>query len=181
MKRESIDGDRIFKIHDFLSPSECERHVQRSEAIGYETFAIDGEVFHGFRDNARLILEDVHLADLLWKAAAVHLPPILESQSATGFNPRFRYYRYTGSEAFAPHHDGSVRIGERASKLTFLVYLTSVTKGGETRFFDADMRVMHAVQPKVGMALVFEHAILHEGVAVEEGTKYVLRTDVMYG
>ena len=43
------------------------------------------------------------------------------------------------------------------------------------------MRVMHAVQPKVGMALVFEHAILHEGVAVEEGTKYVLRTDVMYG
>ena len=74
-----------------------------------------------------------------------------------------------------------MRIGERTSKLTFMVYLTNVAKGGETRFYDSDMKITHAVQPTVGKALVFEHAILHEGVAVEEGSKYVLRTDVMYG
>ncbi len=181
MKREFIDSFRIFVIHDFLSPTECERHVKRSEALGYETFTIDGEVFHGYRDNARLIVDDADLAVTLWQSAAEHLPSSVESQPPSGFNPRFRYYRYTGREAFAPHYDGSVRIGERTSKLTFLVYLTNVAKGGETRFYDADMKIAHVVQPAAGKALVFEHAILHEGVAAEEGSKYVLRTDVMYG
>ena len=121
MKRETIDGDRIFVIHDFLSSDECKRHIERSEAIGYETFTIGGEVFHGYRDNARVIVEDVVLADTLWALAAEHVPPMIDLQFASGFNPRFRYYRYTSSEAFAPHYDGSSRIGDRVSKLTFMV------------------------------------------------------------
>ena len=67
------------------------------------------------------------------------------------------------------------------SKLTFMVYLSDVPQGGETRFFGNDMSVQVAVRPEAGKALVFEHTILHEGVAAEDGTKYVLRTDVMYG
>lgn len=51
----------------------------------------------------------------------------------------------------------------------------------ETRIYDEDLKITHVVQPAVGKALVFEHAIVHEGVAVDEGSKYVLRTDVMYG
>jgi hypothetical protein len=30
------------------------------------------------------------------------------------------------------------------------------------------------------MALIFEHQLLHEGAAVTQGRKYVLRSDVMY-
>jgi predicted 2-oxoglutarate/Fe(II)-dependent dioxygenase YbiX len=181
MQCEFIDGNRIFVIHDFLSAAECASHVERSEKAGYETFTIDGEVFHGFRNNARLIVDDAGLADSLWSKAAAYVPPVIDSQRACGFNPRFRYYRYTGDEAFAPHFDGSVRIGDRASKLTFMVYLTDVTKGGATRFYDAEMQIEFSIEPSIGKALVFEHAILHEGVAVQEGAKYVLRTDVMYG
>lgn len=181
MKRELIDGNRIFVISEFLSPDECERQIERSEAIGYETFAIDGEVVHGYRDNARVVVDDDDLANSLWQLAAEHLPAVFESQPASGFNLRFRFYRYTGREAFAPHYDGSVRIGEQTSKLTFMVYLADVAKGGETRFYDDDIKVSHVVRPQLGKALVFEHTILHEGVAVEEGSKYVLRTDVMYG
>ncbi|MEQ1701420.1 MAG: hypothetical protein ABMA25_15030, partial [Ilumatobacteraceae bacterium] len=33
--------------------------------------------------------------------------------------------------------------------------------------------------PKTGMALLFQHRILHEGAVVTSGTKYVLRTDVI--
>lgn len=181
MKRETIDGDRIFVIHDFLSTAECESHIERSEAIGYETFTIGGEVFHGYRDNARVIVEDVVLADTLWALAAEHVPPMIDSQLASGFNPRFRYYRYTGSEAFAPHYDGSARIGDRVSKSTFMVYLTDVSEGGATRFYGDHLQVRFSVQPKLGKALIFEHSILHEGVAVKNGSKYVLRTDIMYG
>jgi hypothetical protein len=34
---------------------------------------------------------------------------------------------------------------------------------------------------QLGMALVFEHTLFHEGSEVLEGVKYVLRSDVMYG
>jgi hypothetical protein len=36
------------------------------------------------------------------------------------------------------------------------------------------------VKPKEGMLFLFEHKIMHCGRPVTEGTKYVLRTDVMY-
>ena len=74
-----------------------------------------------------------------------------------------------------------MRIGERTSKLTFMVYLSDVARGGETRFYGDGLQVQFAVRPQRGKALVFVHEILHEGVAAQEGTKYVLRTDVMYG
>ena len=37
------------------------------------------------------------------------------------------------------------------------------------------------ITPKRGMALFFRHELPHEGRAVRSGTKYVMRTDVMYG
>ena len=66
-----------------------------------------------------------------------------------------------------------------------MIYLNEEMTGRETRFF-GDMeeaflqRPYLAVQPKEGMALVFLHAIWHEGAVVHSGQKYVLRTDVMY-
>lgn len=181
MNRELIDGERIFSIDGFLTVDECQRHVGRSEEIGYETFTIDGEVLHGFRDNARVIVDDPELAETLWPLAARHIPEMLDGQRASGFNPRFRYYRYTGEESFAPHYDGCVKIGDQVSKLTFMVYLTNVSRGGATRFYGKDFKVQFSIQPELGKALVFQHDILHEGVAADSGTKYVLRTDVMYG
>ena len=37
-----------------------------------------------------------------------------------------------------------------------------------------------AVVPKAGRVLVFQHDILHEGSTLVSGTKYAMRTDVMY-
>ena len=71
------------------------------------------------------------------------------------------------------------------SEFTFMIYLNDGMTGGETRFF-SNMeqafggRSYLSVEPKEGMALVFVHAIWHEGAVVESGQKYVLRTDVMY-
>ena len=163
MKHELLDGEKIFVIRDFLSRDECERLVERSEAIGYETFTIDGEVFPEFRNNARAILHDSALAETLWVRAGKLVPPLIDERPASGLNPRFRFYRYTGTEAFVPHHDGSVRLGDRESKLTFMVYLNDVPKGGETRFYGPDTTVRFGVRPERGKALVFEHLILHEG------------------
>lgn len=180
MERELIDGERIFAIRNFFSPDECRAHIQRSESLGFEIFQVDGQPVPGYRDNFRVMIDDEPLAESLWQRAASVLPSTRDGAAAVGLNPRFRYYRYRGNESFAPHFDGSVRLGTRVSKLTFLVYLNDVASGGETRFYDANVRVQFAIPPEAGKAVVFEHDVLHEGLAVTDGTKYVLRSDVLF-
>jgi hypothetical protein len=61
-----------------------------------------------------------------------------------------------------------------------MVYLNDDFVGGETKFYLDDGTPRLDVKPERGMALVFVHRQLHEGAAVVQGRKYVLRTDVMY-
>ena len=37
-----------------------------------------------------------------------------------------------------------------------------------------------SVQPETGSALIFDHAMTHEGALLKEGVKYAVRTDVMF-
>ena len=78
--------------------------------------------------------------------------------------------------------------GDRRSRLTFLVYLTSGFEGGSTTFYlpDGDGGGLHAreVRPVQGSVLCFPQgstaSLLHEGSAVLRGVKVVIRTDVLY-
>merc|ERR1712151_873891 len=78
------------------------------------------------------------------------------------------------------------KYGDRWSQLTFLLYLNDDFEGGQTRFFfPGDHNRKFHVRPTIGTALCFfhgEHPLspLHEGCVVSSGTKYVLRTDVLY-
>jgi prolyl 4-hydroxylase len=182
MEYEYIDEWRIFAIKNFLSPAECEQHIQRSEALGFAEAPITTNI--GFvlnkdvRDNDRVMLDDVALATDLWQRAALFIPTPLYGWDACGFNERFRYYRYTRGQKFLPHYDGSfVRCANERSLLTFLIYLNDGYRGGETKL-DTDKRYL--IQPEQGKALVFFHKQLHEGAPIQEGVKYILRTDVMY-
>jgi hypothetical protein len=56
-----------------------------------------------------------------------------------------------------------------------MVYLNDDFEGGTTDFRDGDV-----IAPKRGMALLFEHRLIHQGAPVTRGKKYVMRTDVMY-
>lgn len=185
MDKEPIDGDRIFVIRRFLTPEECGAFVARSEQAGYEEATIttpSGFVMaKEIRDNARLIVDDLALANEWSQRAGKFLPDSVSGSNFRGFNERFRFYRYDVGQKFLPHFDGFFRRdnGER-SQLTFMVYLNSDFRGGETRFYGEDRQLRVAVRPETGMALVFVHLQLHEGAPVVSGRKYVLRTDVMY-
>jgi len=185
MDKEQIDGDRIFVIRRFLTPEECGAFVARSEQAGYEEATIttsSGSVMaKEIRDNARLIVDDVALANEWSQRGGKFLPDRVSGSNFRGFNERFRFYRYDVGQKFAPHFDGFFRRdnGER-SQLTFMVYLNSDFSGGETKFYGEDRQLRVAVRPESGMALVFVHLQLHEGAPVVSGRKYVLRTDVMY-
>ena len=73
------------------------------------------------------------------------------------------------------HKDGAWTEAGLTSKLTMMVYLNEGFAGGETDFRD------FKIVPKLGSALFFIHDVWHEGAAVTQGLKYVLRSDVLYG
>lgn len=80
--------------------------------------------------------------------------------------------------------------GDRRSRLTFLLYLNEDFDGGCTTFFNADPQTVGVVEargvaPRCGSVLCFPHgegagSRVHEGSAVTTGSKYIVRTDVLY-
>ena len=187
MVKEVLDSDKVLVIHGFLSNEECAVLIRRSENLRYEPGTVADVVIEDVRNNNRVLLDDVTLAANLFRRAETFLPPEIDGHRLVGFNERWRFYRYQPGQTFKPHRDGSyMRMKPwEESELTFMIYLNDGMTGGETRFY-ADMdhafrqRPYLSVQPQEGMALVFVHAIWHEGAVVNSGQKYVLRTDVMY-
>lgn len=169
----------IFTISDVLTADECRQLIALAERRGFQAAtvnAIDGpRLDKEMRNNDRMIEDDFDLAKLLWSRIRKFVPRTLLGTRVRGLNERFRYYRYTPGQRFDWHFDGSfVRPNGEMSRLTFMIYLNEEYEGGQTRFESV------SVAGKQGMALLFEHELLHEGAAVTSGVKYVLRSDVMY-
>lgn len=173
-------AEGVYVISELLTPQECQALIDFTEAQGYETAPITTargfEMRPDIRNNARVIVDDVERADALWQRSRIEIPTFCRGRQVVGLNERFRFYRYDPGERFAPHRDGAFRRDNgEMSLLTFLVYLNEGFEGGETVVEGL------SVTPRLGMALIFEHQLMHEGAAVTRGRKYVLRTDVMYG
>ena len=171
--------DKTWIIEDFLSPTECDNLILFSEMRGYDEAEVSlksgSKMMKGIRNNYRLIYEDQALAEKLWNKLHDFCPVIIEGRIASGLNERFRFYRYEKGQRFKRHIDGRFERSEvEESRITFMVYLNDDFEGGETKFDDT------TVIPKKGTALCFIHEQKHEGAPIISGTKYVLRSDVMY-
>ncbi|XP_059168657.1 uncharacterized protein LOC131950487 [Physella acuta] len=113
-----------------------------------------------------------------------------------GLNDVFRLARYKVGGHFAPHNDGFfVRSATERSLQTFMVYLNGDFSGGSTNFIDTSQKlykgpdgkycaeeknILCKVKPETGLAIIFNHNRLHEGEKLGSGTKYILRTDIMF-
>lgn len=190
-RRDDLNGNDIFVIHEFLTPAECQYYIIGSESAGYGDAPIttaSGFVMRkDIRNNDRAMIDDPALAAELFGRLRPFLPSNFREWLPVGVNERFRYYRYTAGQKFDWHFDGAfARENGEMSKYTFMIYLNDECTGGETLFnlnkygpvrdSDASLRV----KLTTGMALLFRHDVLHTGDVVLSGTKYVLRTDVMY-
>mmetsp|Transcript_13702 Transcript_13702/g.18271 ORF Transcript_13702/g.18271 Transcript_13702/m.18271 type:complete len:490 (+) Transcript_13702:1314-2783(+) len=120
----------------------------------------------------------------------------------TGLNSRWRFYKYHPHGTYRPHVDGAWPgsaiidnkyvydyYGDRHSRLTCLVYLNDDFDGGATTFYSATdnpLRLqIQGVRPRQGAILFFPHgaaqgSLIHEGSEVTTGSKYVIRTEVLY-
>lgn len=182
MWKEQLRGDFIFVIHEFLSPEECREFIELGEAEGFTDAPITTgrgfEMRKDIRNNTRVVHDNSALAVQLWGRVADWVVPCWDQRQAIGLNERFRFYRYEPGQRFARHFDGRFeRENGEQSEFSFLIYLNDEFEGGNTVFFQPE-RI--EVRPHRGSVLVFQHHQSHEGAVLERGTKYVLRTDVMY-
>jgi prolyl 4-hydroxylase len=178
MKRIELNND-VFIIEHFMDEAACIDCIQWSEQMGYEEAKVN---IHGqqvmmknIRDNKRLLITNVEMAQQMYERILPFIPQTIGLADACGLNELFRFYKYEPGEKFKRHRDGSYQRNEKEfSLLTLLIYLNEDFEGGATSFSDA------IYQPKIGTAMVFTHAVLHQGDEVLKGIKYVLRTDIMY-
>ena len=124
----------------------------------------------------------------------------------TRLNERLRFLKYTQGMYFKEHFDGAYVTpdGKEMSFVTVHLYLNGETskieddpvgyikrqklpvdqrplEGGATRFHSMNLIDYLDVEPQTGSCLVFQHGgLLHSGADVVQGTKYTMRTDVMY-
>lgn len=188
----------IATIDNLLDDHYCQELISESESKTYEKAMItigknQYRANPNLRNNDRIIFEDTLLADSLFKLVQPFLPQTIQLGlkeklwELDGLNERFRYYRYSQGQQFKAHFDGDYERDKfNKSFLTLLFYLNDNFTGGATTFYQWQAgyidkeRPTHVITPKKGQALIFEHQQCHEGSVILTGTKYVLRTDVMY-
>ncbi len=120
-------------------------------------------------------------------------------------NEAIRINKYSKEKKgfFGPHKDAQFcPNGDERSIMTLLIYLNEDFKGGETCFYfpkdstlsSKGMTIKEEINlhgglengykcvrivPKVGHAVLSSQSILHEALPVSNGTKYILKTDVV--
>jgi hypothetical protein len=178
--------NEIIIVDDALSARACAAivdAVERNDAFTESTSR--GPRFgEAWRRNGRFAVEDAAFADALWDASGGRETFAFELADAKGLNPNIRVYRYRSSEHFGPHVDERVFARGFTSGYTALYYLSGACEGGRTIFYDERGDERCSVTPKAGRALYFRHGVdmpEHEGEEVRSGTKYVLRSDVLFG
>lgn len=171
----------VWTVDDVLTADECGRIIADLGDAAWLSATVNsasGRVVNDrLRNNTLALIDDPDLADLVMTRLGNDVPQALKGNTVVGIKDRLRCYRYQVGQYFGLHNDQSYsgREGER-SELTMMVYLNDDYEGGETAFPELE----RVISPKVGMALLFQHMVLHEGRAVTDGTKYVLRSDVLY-
>ena len=161
-------------IPNVLTSLECDNMIKRIQESNPE-LATNNSLF---RDQDRVICDDPDWASELFSRLRPHLTVKMGAFELARLNERLRMYRYRTGQRFLPHTDHWYRPNENEITLhTVLVYLNDNFKGGETRFIED---IEATVIPKQGSVLIFQHKLRHEGCPVLQGTKFAIRTDVVY-
>jgi hypothetical protein len=161
----------VFVVEDLLYAGE---YVSLRKALdgADKTLRVDDR----FRNNDRITLNEPDLAAEIFErldAVPLHRE---EGFLPVGCNPRFHVYCYNKpGDQFTLHADQPYILDDTISFYTVLVYLNGDYEGGE-----ALIGGTAKFRPIMGTGLVFPHYMLHGAAPLISGTRYTMRTDVMY-
>ncbi len=176
-------------VPDLYAPDECLAIIGEADAHTWLPATVNRskgrEVDARVRNNTVAVLRDPKLAADAFDRVRPHVPARMTTEIESrrvelgvhGVHLPMRIYRYDPGQFFGVHEDQSYFGADGSqSLLTYMVYLNDDFDGGATEFTDQEV----IIRPRTGMALLFQHRTLHAGRSVTRGTKYVLRSDVLY-
>jgi len=164
----------LWSVEDVYTRAECAAFIDLIERSS-PTLATNNPLY---RNQDRVIRDDPGVAAELFRRLGSHLPQTMGPLRLAGVNERLRFYRYRPGQRFEPHMDHWYQPNDRRITLhTLLVYFNDDFEGGETRFQE---QLEEVVRPRPGLVVIFQHKLRHEGCEVRRGTKYAMRSDVIY-
>lgn len=177
------ENPKIFVISNFLTDEECDYVIahakpQMNQSVVYDDKSKNGIVSSG-RTSTSMRCDRLH-GDQILQRIEKRISEVTILEEAHGENLQVVHYE-TGMQ-YRPHYDyfqdvASVEGGQRIA--TFIVYLNTPLKGGQTDFPRAGI----SITPKKGNALFFYNVdknglgnplTLHAGTPVIEGEKWIL-------
>ncbi len=201
----SQSGDiDISVIENLCSKDECESFIAWAKEHGLEKPNFNEEK----RKCERLHVVNTLMSDLVMRRLKPFLPETILVDgirfSLDRFTHHWRTVHYVEGGHFSPHYDGSKMTPDgKLTVFTFQLYLNDEFKDGSTRFYlsyQPERAESHdiaygqvqefitpsapefQVSPETGTALVFNHThnLLHDGMSVKDGEKWILRGDILY-
>ena len=199
-----------FVIDNFLDASECDQLIHLANKLSSTGFHYVTEASHvdnhGITHVVKLqeankhklsVFEHKPTIEMLWGKMEPIIQPHIRNfiqhtncGQPVGLNPRLRVLRYdsTDNDVFEPHFDATTKVNNTTSLLTVLIYLNDGGgidfSGGETCYLDHNISrnidSCTKIVPSTGKVVIFEHDLFHSSIPLEYGTKYVLRTDVLF-
>jgi hypothetical protein len=198
-----------FQLLNVLNPNEADEFVDQVEQLGFHQDSPVSLPYHvRHNDNLNWIVSE-KVDGMIWQRTKDFIPDMVGRQTATGINARFRFYRYGEGDFFKTHSDGAWP-GSRVingklvndaysgwySQYTCLIFLSDDYEGGSTQFLVSrsdrtqparssdDVDLVSVKTPKGGV-LFFPHGshpqhCLHSGEPISKGTKYIIRTDLLF-
>lgn len=193
----------LFELPAFLAPAMCRHLIEQSEKMKFSD--IKKEYDASYREADRVVVKCESLARMIWEKLRKCLKrrDVFEIMpygfgsagvwAPVGINPCFRFTRYSPGHHFKPHKDGLfVMTNDYRTIYTVVIYLNEDFEGGQTVFYETEpnqnvsdyeslsLKTMKEILPSIGKAVVFNHDTLHAAKEVLKGTKYILRTDILF-
>ena len=188
----------VVVLSNVLSPEECRGLIKRAKGVRFQEILIRGEggkEVDNIASCQRSKVEDQCLSSEVFSRVQGALrgsqlePKFLHASwmssvntnelTATGLNERIHFVRYGIGDFFAPRQDVCCRFRNEISHVTMQLFLNQNFKGGVVSFRGMGNRFFD-IKPNVGSVLLFDQDLRVEECEVTAGTKYVMRSDVMY-
>nr|CAG8439924.1 9410_t:CDS:2 [Entrophospora candida]CAG8662684.1 8083_t:CDS:2 [Entrophospora candida] len=196
LELQTILSNQILIINSFFTSEECAKTIDfiNNNIPLQSTANPSPKKGEAFRNNHRFSIEDKNFSRVLFNSGLDLLVSDWKSgeKTVSGLNHNIRIYKYCIGQKFGKHYDVSVKDSLGGlSQWTLLIYLNGGESeseypllGGETVFYKSKKdNDGITIKPQRGMALLHLHGhecLLHEGKEVKKGSKYVLRSDLMF-
>lgn len=87
---------------------------------------------------------------------------------------------YEVGDSFSIHTDTGLFYNEHEKSMwTLLIYLNDDFTGGRTVFYDDDWNVSQTIEPRAGMAILFDIDLWHRGEELESGQKFWIGCEII--